>query len=40
MTSCQDEIDAVNIFNSDKSILDFLVKSAGSIGPSLLTKQK
>lgn len=37
---CQDEIDAVFLFNSDKSILDFLCVSGGSIGPSKLTKQK
>ena len=34
----QDEIDAVNLFNSNKSILDFIVTSGGSIGPSRLSK--
>lgn len=35
---CQDEVDAFNLFNSDKTVLDFLVVSGGSIGPSRLSK--
>lgn len=35
---CQDELDAVSLYNSDKPITSFIVDSAGSIGPSKLMK--
>ena len=33
-----DEQAAVNLYNSDSPITDFIVESAGSIGPSRLMK--
>lgn len=33
------EAEAVALFNCDKSVLDYLVNSAGSIGPSKLSEK-
>jgi len=34
------EKEAKDLFNCDKGIIDYLVNSAGSIGPSKLSKKK
>lgn len=36
----KDEEEAIMIFNSKKGIFEFMVTSAGSIGPSKLTRLK